>query len=163
EPVTTSAVPMLSLVLPILGSGNSSVKRTSILPRRLSRLLRSNSYCVISVMTEASVSGDYIKHATVTGAIDGCSHAIIRFKKLSNDATTPTRGSSLAAGYDLYAAHEAVLPPKDRGFVKTDIQINKGDRIAQLICERIFLPELVECESLSITARGANGYGSTGV
>ncbi|VDP80209.1 unnamed protein product [Echinostoma caproni] len=32
-----------------------------------------------------------------------------------------------------------------------------------MICERIYLPELVECESLDETQRGANGYGSTGV
>lgn len=26
------------------------------------------------------------------------------------------------------------------------ISVNKGDRIAQLICERIYIPELEECE-----------------
>ncbi|TGZ54628.1 hypothetical protein CRM22_010593 [Opisthorchis felineus] len=141
-------------------------------------------------------------------------HAVLKFVKLSEHATTPTRGSPLAAGYDLYAAHDTILPAKDRGLVKTDIQIalpdgcygrvaprsglalkhgidvgagvvdqdyrgnvgvvlfnfgnedfqiKKGDRIAQLICERIFLPELEECEMLSETERGAGGYGSTGL
>nr|CAH8828872.1 unnamed protein product [Trichobilharzia regenti] len=138
----------------------------------------------------------------------------LRFKKLTNQATTPTRGSAFAAGYDLYAAYDATIYAGGRELVKTDIQIQlpdgcygrvaprsglalkngidvgagvidqdyrgnvgvvlfnfgkgdfvikKGDRIAQLICERIFCPELVECESLEETERGSNGYGSTGV
>jgi dUTP pyrophosphatase len=40
--------------------------------------------------------------------------------------------------------------------------INKGDRIAQLVCEKIEYPELEECESLEETERGAGGFGSTG-
>lgn len=43
-----------------------------------------------------------------------------------------------------------------------DFQVAKGDRIAQLICERIFYPELVEAETLSDTERGSGGFGSTG-
>lgn len=41
--------------------------------------------------------------------------------------------------------------------------INKGDRIAQLICERISTPEVAIVEELSSTARGDGGFGSTGV
>lgn len=44
----------------------------------------------------------------------------------------------------------------------SDVQVQKGDRIAQLICERIFYPELEEVSSLSETDRGHGGYGSTG-
>lgn len=43
-----------------------------------------------------------------------------------------------------------------------DFNVAKGDRIAQLICERIFYPELVEAESLTETERGSGGFGSTG-
>lgn len=43
-----------------------------------------------------------------------------------------------------------------------DFQVAKGDRIAQLICERIFYPELVEAETLTDTERGSGGFGSTG-
>ena len=42
----------------------------------------------------------------------------------------------------------------------------KGDRIAQLILERILTPEVeevLEGEELEVTKRGAGGYGSTGV
>ncbi|CAH8437936.1 unnamed protein product [Schistosoma turkestanicum] len=142
------------------------------------------------------------------------SAVMLKYKKLSDQATTPSRGSLLAAGYDLYAAHEATIPPGGRGLIKTDIQIElpegcygrvaprsglalkqgidvgagvidrdyrgnlgvvlfnfgeqdfqvkKNDRIAQLICERIYCPELIECESLAETERGVNGYGSSGV
>ncbi|XP_063229280.1 deoxyuridine 5'-triphosphate nucleotidohydrolase [Bacillus rossius redtenbacheri] len=40
--------------------------------------------------------------------------------------------------------------------------VKRGDRIAQLICQRIFYPDLVEVEDLSDTERGENGFGSTG-
>ena len=138
---------------------------------------------------------------------------VLRFQKLSEHAVTPTRGSALAAGYDLYSAHDCAVPAKGKHVVPTDIKIalpegcygrvaprsglavknfidvgagvidqdyrgpvgvvlfnfsdeefkvSRGDRVAQLICEQIYLPELEECESLNDTARGANGYGSTG-
>ena len=44
--------------------------------------------------------------------------------------------------------------------------VSKGDRIAQLILERILTPEVeevLEGEELEVTKRGAGGYGSTGV
>ncbi|KAL4216393.1 hypothetical protein ACF0H5_024119 [Mactra antiquata] len=138
---------------------------------------------------------------------------MLRFAKLTPKAFTPTRGSKLAAGYDLYSAYDTVIPAKGKALVKTDIQIGlpdgcygrvaprsglahkhfidvgagvidqdyrgnvgvvmfnfsdvdfevkAGDRIAQLICERIFLPELVEETTLDDTERGDGGFGSTG-
>jgi len=133
-------------------------------------------------------------------------------QKLSEKATVPTRGSEQAAGYDLYAAHEEVIPACGHAMVKTDIavaipkgcygriaprsglarkhidlgagvvdadyrgnvgvimfnhakedlQVKTGDRIAQLILERICMAPIVEVESLDETARGAKGFGSTG-
>ena len=65
-----------------------------------------------------------------------------------------------------------------------EFKIQKGDRIAQLICERILIPEILEVkvihtffytyvhkklnqflpfQSLEETARGSAGFGSTGV
>ena len=38
-----------------------------------------------------------------------------------------------------------------------------GDRIAQLILERIVTPEVVEVDDIEETERGAGGFGSTGV
>ena len=41
-------------------------------------------------------------------------------------------------------------------------QVKKGDRIAQLILERICMADLVELSSLNNTERGDGGFGSTG-
>ncbi|XP_038186421.1 deoxyuridine 5'-triphosphate nucleotidohydrolase, mitochondrial [Arvicola amphibius] len=143
-------------------------------------------------------------------AEDGSS---LRFVRLSEHATAPTRGSARAAGYDLYSAYDYTIAPMEKAIVKTDIQIavpsgcygrvaprsglavkhfidvgagvidedyrgnvgvvlfnfgkekfevKKGDRIAQLICERIFYPDLEEVETLDDTERGSGGFGSTG-
>ncbi|RUS12687.1 Deoxyuridine 5'-triphosphate nucleotidohydrolase [Jimgerdemannia flammicorona] len=47
-------------------------------------------------------------------------------------------------------------------FSKEDYQVKAGERIAQLILEQIFTPEVVEVDSLEETERGAGGFGSTG-
>ncbi|CAO3589662.1 unnamed protein product [Absidia cylindrospora] len=47
-------------------------------------------------------------------------------------------------------------------FSKVDYQVSEGDRIAQLILERIYTPEVVEVDDLDATDRGSGGYGSTG-
>lgn len=137
----------------------------------------------------------------------------LRFVRLSEHATAPTRGSARAAGYDLYSAYDCTIPPMEKALVKTDIQIalpsgcygrvaprsglaakhfidvgagvidedyrgnvgvvlfnfgkekfevKKGDRIAQLICERIYYPEIEEVQGLDDTERGSRGFGSTG-
>lgn len=141
-----------------------------------------------------------------------CSEKIF-LKKLSDQATTPSRGSDLAAGYDLYSAENVIIPKQGKALVKTDIaialpdgcygrvaprsslswkhhidvgagvvdrdyrgnvgvvlfnlsqkdyEVQHGDRIAQLIIERISTPPLVEVEELDDTTRGVAGYGSTG-
>jgi dUTP pyrophosphatase len=41
--------------------------------------------------------------------------------------------------------------------------ISKGDRVAQLILEKISMAEVLEVEVLSETERGTDGFGSTGV
>ena len=41
--------------------------------------------------------------------------------------------------------------------------VNKGDRIAQLVLEKIATPEVVEVEDLDATDRGNGGFGSTGI
>lgn len=46
---------------------------------------------------------------------------------------------------------------------EVDFPVAKGDRVAQLILERILTPEVVEVADLDDTQRGAGGFGSTGV
>ncbi|NXJ73445.1 DUT protein, partial [Trogon melanurus] len=147
------------------------------------------------------------------GSAPGEPPARLRFTRLSENASAPSRGSARAAGYDLYSAYDCVIPPMEKAVVKTDIQIalpsgcygrvaprsglaakhfidvgagvidedyrgnvgvvlfnfskenfevKKGDRIAQLICERICYPELEEVQALDDTERGEGGFGSTG-
>lgn len=44
-----------------------------------------------------------------------------------------------------------------------EFEVKSGDRIAQLIIEKIMTPDVVEVEYLDSTLRGAGGFGSTGV
>lgn len=46
---------------------------------------------------------------------------------------------------------------------ETPFEITRGMRIAQLVVQRVELPDFVEVDELDETVRGAGGYGSTGV
>ncbi len=137
----------------------------------------------------------------------------LHFQKLSDSAVLPTRGSSEAAGLDLYASAAMVIPAQGFASVPTglavalpdgyygrvaprsglaakfgidtlagvvdadyrgeiicvmanhgseDFEVKAGDRIAQFVIEAIITPEPIFVESLTDTARGAGGLGSTG-
>src|SRR6056300_395892 len=134
-------------------------------------------------------------------------------KKLNEHAITPTRGSPLAAGYDVYSSVDTTIASGCRGLVDTGVAftvpletygriaprsglavkkgiqvgagvidrdytgevkvvlfnhgddefvIKKGDRIAQLIIEKIEMPEVKLVDELLVTERGEGGFGSTG-
>lgn len=134
-------------------------------------------------------------------------------QKLVAEARYPSKGSSGAAGYDLHASEDTVVPghgkalistglaiqvpencygriaPRSgmsskyftdigagvidsdyRGCVKvlmfnhsdTELKISIGDRVAQLIIEKIENPDIVPVDSLDESDRGAKGFGSTG-
>ncbi|KAF8915849.1 dUTP diphosphatase [Mucidula mucida] len=139
-------------------------------------------------------------------------------KRLSDKAKLPTKGSALAAGYDLYSAENKVIPARGKAAVDTQISVavprgtygrvaprsglaskfmidtgagvidadyrgtvfvllfnhsdtdfegmrsalQEGDRVAQLIIEKISTPEVVEVQDLDETIRGAGAFGSTG-
>jgi dUTP pyrophosphatase len=140
--------------------------------------------------------------------------SVLLVRKLTATATLPSRGSALAAGYDLHADKDAhidarggaivdtgiaiALPPGTYGRIAprsglasrngiavgggvidgdyrgeirvilfnhgaADFVVKRGDRIAQLILEK-YEADAVLCEvdSLDKTARGADGFGSTG-
>uniref|UniRef100_A0A3Q3VKT4 Deoxyuridine 5'-triphosphate nucleotidohydrolase n=1 Tax=Mola mola TaxID=94237 RepID=A0A3Q3VKT4_MOLML len=83
--------------------------------------------------------------------------------------TTPTGGSAKAAGYDLYSHCENRHPrmaPRSGLAAKNFIDVETGvvlfNFVAQLVCERICNPDLVEQETLDETERGAGGFGSIG-
>lgn len=44
----------------------------------------------------------------------------------------------------------------------TDLKVEAGDRVAQLILEKISYADMVEVDSLDDTERGEGGFGSTG-
>ncbi|VAI26564.1 unnamed protein product [Triticum turgidum subsp. durum] len=139
---------------------------------------------------------------------------LLKVKRLSANAVLPSRGSALAAGYDLSSAVEAVVPARGKALVATDLSVavpegtyarvaprsglawrhsidvgagvvdadyrgpvgvvlfnhsdadfavKPGDRVAQLVVERIATPDVAEVDDLDATVRGEGGFGSTGV
>lgn len=135
------------------------------------------------------------------------------FLKLSDNAFAPTKGSPLAAGFDLKSAYDIIIPKLGKNLVKTDLAlklpencygriaprsglalnsfidvgagvidrdytgnimvllfnhsnddfiVKRGDKIAQLICEVILYPKLIEITNLEATNRGDSGFGSSG-
>lgn len=48
---------------------------------------------------------------------------MFQVKKLSEHAIIPTRGTPNSAGYDLYAAHDAIILHTTKGLIKTDIAV----------------------------------------
>ena len=47
-------------------------------------------------------------------------------------------------------------------FTKMDVVIHRGDKVAQIIIEKIALLDVKEVDDLENTERGSNGFGSTG-
>jgi dUTP pyrophosphatase len=44
-----------------------------------------------------------------------------------------------------------------------DFAVRPGDRVAQMVVERVATPEVAEVDDLDATVRGEGGFGSTGV
>merc|ERR1712131_250469 len=173
---------------------------------------------IIMVTTEVISAEPVAKISKIEEPKNGSSQdpTTLKFAKLSELAVMPTRGSVDSAGYDLYAAYDAVIQVGHRKLIKTDIQVavpsgcyariaprsglafkhgidvgagvvdadyrgnvqvllfnldfmnnkefevKKGDRIAQLVIEKIAMLDIEECSTLTETDRGAGGFGSTG-
>ena len=85
-----------------------------------------------------------------------------------NFDAAPRSGLALKHFIDVGAG---VIDSDYRGEVKvllfnhgpTDFEVKTGDRIAQIIIEKIAETKLVKIESLTTTNRGEGGFGSTGV
>lgn len=79
----------------------------------------------------------------------------------------PRSGLALRHGLDCGAG---VIDAQYRGEVKvllfnhsdTDLPIKKGDRIAQLLVQKVERAQFLPVENLDETPRGSNGFGSTG-
>ena len=138
----------------------------------------------------------------------------IRIKRLSANATLPTKGSWLAAGHDIYVINEFTIPVQGQVLAETGIAIGKpkgtyariaprsglaskkgiainggvidadytgevkviminhgkidcriqaGDRITQLIIEKIDTSDMMEVDNLEITKQADEGFGSTDI
>jgi len=110
-------------------------------------------------------------------------------KRLDPGLPPPVRAHPGDAGVDLCAAAEVTLGPGERAVVPTGVAIalpdgyaafvhprsglaarhgvtivrfGRGDRIAQLVIQRVAVPVFHEVESLPGSARGDGGFGSTG-
>ena len=137
----------------------------------------------------------------------------LQVRLLWENAMLPAWGSAGAAGYDLCAARNCIIPSRGKGTVDTglavslppgmyariaprsglaiknfidvgagvvdsdyrgkikvilfnhsaeDFAVQAGDRIAQLILERIKTPQVKKVAVLDDTDRGAGGFGSMG-
>lgn len=137
---------------------------------------------------------------------------MLKFIKITNNAFTPKKATKDAAGFDLYAAYDTVVPAYSREIVNTDLKIqvpyncygriaersglavnwgigvmggvidkdytgpvliilynttdqayrvDRGTKVAQLICEVICYPELQEVEEFEKTERNENRFGSS--
>lgn len=79
----------------------------------------------------------------------------------------PRSGLALKNGIDVGAG---VIDEDYRGpvgvllfnFSDMDHQVSVGDRVAQLVLERVATPEVVAVRDLEDTYRGSDGFGSTG-
>jgi dUTP pyrophosphatase len=79
----------------------------------------------------------------------------------------PRSGFSVKTGLMVNAG---VIDSDYRGEVKilfanptiNSVQVNSGEKVAQIVVERIALLDVEEVESLEESERGANGFGSTG-
>lgn len=82
-----------------------------------------------------------VESATITAAKRKASDPVafaLQVKRLSPHAVVPKRGSPLAAGYDLYSAHDVTVPAEGKALVKTDLAIAVPDgcygRVGRGLC-----------------------------
>ena len=74
----------------------------------------------------------------------------LQFKKLSEHARLPKYAHDGDSGMTLF------------NHTNTEVRIEKGDRVAQLVLAPVVRAHIVETDTLDDTERGADGFGSTG-
>lgn len=70
-------------------------------------------------------------------------NGILQIVKLSDNTVTPTKGSTGAAGYNLYSAYNYILSAYGKILVKSDLQIKVPQGIYGCIAPRSGLSVLV--------------------
>lgn len=84
-------------------------------PRPIQNFVSQNYFHVLNIHDEE------INNLSTETVLKGTS--VLPVKLLHETATLPTKGSKEAAGYDLYAAEEAVIAARQRGLVDTKLAI----------------------------------------
>ena len=104
----------------------------------------------------------------------------IRIKRIDKELPIPVRAHTGDAGVDLYSTETCVIHPGERALIGTGIAIAlplgtvglihprsgralRGERIAQLVVQKVELFDFTEADELDDTLRGDQGYGSTGI
>ena len=99
----------------------------------------------------------------------------IPITKLRDDAVIPSYAYPGDAGVDLRAVESVSLAPFERALVPTGLAIaipegyagfvqpRSGDRIAQLVIQKVENVEWSVVDALDETERGCGGFGSSGV
>lgn len=149
----------------------SSTASNSLIPRLLVKKCRDNA--VLPVRKTALAAGYDLSSCEAktippkgtalvkTGLIMACPEG-------TYGRVAPRSGLALKHSIDVGAG---VIDADYRGevgvilfnFGTKDFEIKEGDRIAQLVLEKIELSEVLEVQELDETVRGEGGFGSTGV
>lgn len=157
---------------------------------------------------------DFLDMVNICLSLKSDKAAVLKFRRVTDNAYAPVKADNGSAGYDLKAAYNhLILPTGKATAVHTDLQfdipegcygriasrsglsvvnnvhviagvidrnyrgnisvclinlsneiyhVHRGERIGQLILEKIAYATLQEEEELSATERGAKGFGSSG-
>lgn len=81
---------------------------------------------IIKSKTTKAVQNQYLSKSQIREHVDHKmpespkkqSKSLLKFERLSANAYPPTRGSKFAAGYDLYAAYDYVIPKMGKELVR---------------------------------------------
>ncbi len=129
---------------------------------------------------------EYMSEFAAGMDIFACIDEIVTLKPFKRDLIPTGIAISLPKGYEAQIRPRSGLAVKNgitllnspgtidadyRGEIKVvminlgekDFQIKHGDRIAQMIINKVEYPEILETDELDETSRGSGGFGSTGV
>lgn len=142
-------------------------------PSRFLQCVRLSPFAILPTRgSESAVGFDLYSAYSIT--VEPSSHAVVltdlsfKFPLGCYGRIAPRSGLAIKHMIDVGGG---VIDPDYRGnvgivlfnFGKSPFYISRGDRVAQMICEKAEFPELQLVSSLDCTNRGDSGFGSTGV